>query len=265
MDSFRHSIRQGLWIFSLLLLLVGFLPQQAEARLSDHLKTADFSVLSDETIRDEIQEEVRRGHRPLGYGRARQELLGRMTLIQTSQGYAIHDVYCDADYTAEQFPKGNGPGPGIVPAATVLNTEHTWPQSKFGGKEKDSQKCDLHHLFPSDSQMNSTRSSHPFGEVVADRQNVKCSASRFGKDSSGRWAFEPPNKHKGDVARALFYFSLRYNLSIDEAQEATLRKWNALDPVSPEELSRNDEVEKIQGNRNPFIDRPDLSQHLRNF
>jgi endonuclease I len=35
-----------------------------------------------------------------------------------------------------------------------------------------------------------------------------------------------------------------------------LRNWNALDPVSEEEIKRNEVAFKYQGNRNPFIDHP---------
>ncbi len=35
-----------------------------------------------------------------------------------------------------------------------------------------------------------------------------------------------------------------------------LISWDALDPVSQKEIDRNDAVHAIQGNRNPFIDRP---------
>ena len=35
-------------------------------------------------------------------------------------------------------------------------------------------------------------------------------------------------------------------------------KWNAIDPVDATELLRNDTIQAIQGNRNPFIDHPEL-------
>ena len=47
--------------------------------------------------------------------------------------------------------------------------------------------------------------------------------------------------------------------------EATLRRWNKLDPVDQAELERNDAIEKIQGNRNPFIDHPEYVDQISNF
>ena len=40
--------------------------------------------------------------------------------------------------------------------------------------------------------------------------------------------------------------------------EAMLLEWNAADPVSQKEIDRNEAVYAIQGNRNPYIDRPDF-------
>ena len=34
-------------------------------------------------------------------------------------------------------------------------------------------------------------------------------------------------------------------------------KWNELDPVDDTERLRNDTIEQIQGNRNPFVDHPE--------
>ena len=75
----------------------------------------------------------------------------------------------------------------------------------------------------------------------------------------------PPAEHKGNVARALFYFAICYNLSISETEEFYLRQWHLFDPVDAEEIERNDQIEELQGNRNPFIDNPELVSSIRNF
>ena len=41
-----------------------------------------------------------------------------------------------------------------------------------------------------------------------------------------------------------------------------LLKWNDLDPVDQLEINRNNEVYKIQGNRNPFIDNSDYADMI---
>jgi endonuclease I len=77
--------------------------------------------------------------------------------------------------------------------------------------------------------------------------------------------FEPLDSHKGNVARAMLYFSVRYKKSLTDKQEKLFREWNNLDPVDLNEQIRNDRIEKIQGNRNPFIDDEKLVDQIENF
>lgn len=203
----------------------------------------------------------------LGYDGARVYLMGSYYLISHNDGsYGVRDVYCDKEKTAKDFKGRQGPQPNEIPDANIINIEHTWPQSRFSGKfNKGLQKADLHHLFPTDSQANSTRGNYQFGEVVRDTKPVNCPASRFGVSSDGRSVFEPPANHRGNVARALFYFSLRYDLPITPNEEATLKKWSKEDPVDEDEIRRNEEIFKTQSNRNPFIDFPNLEDRISDF
>ncbi|WP_415061546.1 endonuclease I family protein [Bdellovibrio sp.] len=206
------------------------------------------------------------GHRAIGYDAARVFLMGKYYLVPSGTGYAIRDVYCDKDLTSRDF-RGQGPSPGKVPDNRVINIEHTWPQSRFTRKfSKEAQKSDLHHLFPTDSEVNAIRGNNLFGEVTKDLVELKCSASRFGIGSAGSDdVFEPPQDHKGNVARALFYFSIRYDVAIDPREESVLRKWNREDPVDADEVRRNNEIFKVQGNRNPFVDFPELAEKIADF
>lgn len=205
-------------------------------------------------------------HVSLGYDSARVFLMGVYYLVQDGNSYGVQDVYCGKVRTSNEFG-GNGPGPRRIPEGTVVNTEHTWPQSKFTGKfDTGMQKSDLHHLFPTDSQMNSDRSSNEFGDVVQDSKILKCKIARLGTSAKGRRnVFEAPQAHKGNVARAIFYFALRYDMKLGGEQEETLRKWHRDDPVDEDEARRNDEIMKVQGNRNPFIDHPELVDMINQF
>lgn len=237
-------VMQSSFVFVTLLLLSNFsFGQKASIPESD--------------IKDSLYSELRHNHSPLGYREARIKLLGHMAIQQQGNSYFITDVYCEEDYSS--------PGIGRVPNANVINVEHTWPQSKFGGVDRGHQKSDLHHLYPTDSQLNSIRGSQPFGDVVQETKNTKCPISQVGTNESGRRVFEPPQNHKGNVARALFYFSVRYRLSISEDEESALKRWHMEDPVDNDELLRNEQVESYQGNRNPFIDEPELVQLISNF
>ncbi len=204
-------------------------------------------------------------HSSIGYGAARRVLMGSLHLQGSPGSYKLKDVYCEREYTDANF--GGGIGPGKIPADSVLNTEHTWPQSRFNrSMGKDVQKSDLHHLFPTDSQMNSIRGNHKFGDVANPFKPLKCATVKSGTANGGsEEVFEPPVAHKGNVARALFYFSIRYHLAIDPREEAFLQAWHRLDPVDQAERDRNDAIYKIQGNRNPFIDHPELAAVIGDF
>lgn len=203
----------------------------------------------------------------LGYNGARKYLLGEFYLLKMKTGYGVRDLYCQKDVPPEDFRSGDVPGPGSIPDGNVVNTEHTWPQSRFSHEYSgEMQKSDLHHLFPTDNQMNSVRGNFPFGEVEHDLKKLKCDTVRFGVSNLGEQAvFEPPQVHKGNVARALFYFSTRYNLPIDPHQEATLRIWHKEDPADEEEVRLNNRIFEVQHDRNPFIDYPSLVDRISDF
>ncbi|WP_412469906.1 endonuclease I family protein [Oceanospirillum sp. RT-1-3] len=198
--------------------------------------------------------------RSLGYKGARKVLFGKIHLKEDDKGYYIKDVYCQKTLRRVQT---RSMGPGQIPSPNVLNCEHTWPQSKFTGRfDKGLQKSDLHHLYPTDSKANSVRGNYEFDNVDGFPVDYEdCTASQ----TQGNGAFEPPAEHKGNVARALFYFSVRYDISISNHQEQVLREWDKLDPVDAEERERNEIIYSVQNNRNPFIDIANLADKIDNF
>jgi hypothetical protein len=204
-------------------------------------------------------------HTVLGYDGARKIMFGKIHLKNDGGGYYIEDVYCK-----KKFAGGANVGPNAIPNNNKINCEHTWPQSKFTrAYPTDMQKSDLHHLYPTDSRANSIRGNLNFADVASDNGELNednCNASKFGTSvTSGGDFFEPPTDHKGNVARALFYFSVRYKISIPKEEEAFLRKWNEIDPVDQEEINRNETVYQTQRNRNPFIDYPNLVNQINKF
>lgn len=215
----------------------------------------------DEALKLELFKVAMKNHKALGYNPAKKALFGQLHLEKDNQGYYVKDLYCEINYT-------KGVGPGSMPDQNQLNCEHTWPQSKFTkGFPTELQKSDLHHLYPTDSKANSTRGNFEFAEVTENENLKNCETSKSGPSvvSGGHTYFEPPTSHKGNVARAIFYFSIRYKIAIGDAQEEFLRRWNHLDPVDDAEMARNSAIEKLQGNRNPFIDRPELIDQISDF
>lgn len=205
-------------------------------------------------------------HVNLGYDGARKVMFGKIYLKQDNNGYYIEDVYCQ-----KKFYSDSRVGPGAIPNQDKINCEHTWPQSKFTGKySKDVQKADLHHLYPSDSRANSIRGNYDFADIASDNGSLsedECTASKSGSSttSGGDDYFEPPTNHKGNVARSLFYFSVRYQISIPKDEEAVLRKWHEIDPVDQDEINKNEIIFGVQKNRNPFVDFPELVNSINKF
>jgi deoxyribonuclease-1 len=219
-----------------------------------------------DTFRTQLQTAASQAHtHPLNYSEARRVLLGQLHLQQGPQGYFIHDVYCQKDYTRDDFAGSRGPEPGKAPDDRILNVEHTWPQSRFSGREGATMKSDLHHLFPADSKLNQIRGNFRFGEVSDALPMLQCGYSQIDNTGGGLPHFEPPVVHKGNVARALFYFAVRYGMSIDPEEETNLRAWNQMDPPDDFEMQRNNAIESIQGNRNPFIDHPEYVDQIADF
>jgi endonuclease I len=148
-----------------------------------------------------------------------------------------------------------------IPSADVMNTEHTWCQS--WGSDTMPARSDLHHLFPTLSYVNSTRSNRPFG--VVEEASWSEGGSQLGRDSDGRLVFEPRDRHKGDCARALFYVAVRYEMEIYDYQEDVLREWNRRDLPDDKEGRRNDDIETVQEKRNPFVDCPEAVDRILDF
>ena len=233
---------------------------------SEKLKSAIFEVLSETHTRRKgkadligcfADQGMCYSQRSLGYKGARKVLFGKLHLDEDSNGYFVKDVYCRKVVT----PSQTNIGPNTIPNSNLMNCEHTWPQSKFSRSfSKGMQKSDLHHLYPTDSRANSIRGNYEFGDVDGGSLS-NCEASHSEKPGH----FEPPTEHKGNVARALFYFSVRYKMKINPEQERTMRDWNIQDPIDAEERKRNEEIYNVQGNRNPFIDYPQLAHGITDF
>ncbi len=154
-----------------------------------------------------------------------------------------------------------------------MNAEHIWPQSRGSGSVPP--RSDMHHLFVVDSTWNSRRGSLRFKDVPnPDPDDI----SPIGARVDNSVGFEPPDLYKGDVARAIFYFSIRYEIEVINNADiggsnsttaddmmgelSTLINWHLNDPPSQYEMSRNERIFSLQGNRNPFIDNPEFLADL---
>ena len=150
-----------------------------------------------------------------------------------------------------------------IPDDSVMNTEHTWPQSWALGVDAGFY-TDLHHLFPTMAWINRQRSALPFCEVAAI-QGSHLGGSRWGWGPEGQHCFEPRDAHKGNAARAMFYVSAVYGMPMDDTMERVLRRWNAADPPDAAEQARNRAIREAQGNENPFVTSPEMVEQISDF
>lgn len=195
-------------------------------------------------------------HKELGYDQARDVMFAEVDDLDDN------DVV-ECDYTDRQL-SGVNDRKSAYHGGKGFNAEHTWPQS-LGAV--GTAKSDLHHLFPTDCEANSRRSSFPFGEVT--QVEWTDGGSKLGRNARGMTVFEPRDDQKGNTARAIFYFYAVYgrhaDLSNFRHEQETLKAWHQEDPVSATEKARNDAVYRFQGNRNPFVDHPEFVQAVGSF
>lgn len=148
------------------------------------------------------------------------------------------------------------------------NREHVWPKS-LGGFNQDRAGSDLHHIRPSDSSVNGARGNKRFGEASEGKSvtsSMPTVPSMVGGYSLGNY-FEPLDNVKGDVARICLYVYVRWAKDFPLCKDITnvfqsvdlLLEWCEEDPVDTWEMGRNEVVQSIQGNRNVFVDYPELA------
>lgn len=165
-----------------------------------------------------------------------------------------------------------------------MNREHAFPKSWWGGSTDTPAYVDLNHLYPSEKKANTAKSNWPLGVVSStsngfDNGFVKVGYPETGQGGGAQKVFEPNDEYKGDFARTYFYMvtcyqSLRWNTQymwmLQQNDYPTLKpwavdlllKWSREDRVSQKEIDRNEKIYKIQNNRNPFIDYPELAEYI---
>ncbi len=110
---------------------------------------------------------------------------------------------------------------------------------------------DLYNLFPAEGEINGDRRDYNWGMVsgAASGDYGRC---LFKVDASNRRA-EPPDRVKGDIARAMFYMAETYQFNLSSQDRQLFSAWNRQDPPDAWEQTRNQRIAAIQGKANRFI------------
>lgn len=191
---------------------------------------------------------------------------------------SVLDIYSENPNAADpyNFRHGQKQCGNYKVEGDCYNREHIVPQSLFNSRAP--MVSDINFIRPTDGKVNGIRSSYPFGKVGTPTSNTPTqNGSKLGNSVSPGYSgtvFEPIDAFKGDVARMVFYFVTRYESQLSSFSTGNmlggsaypglqkweldqLMAWSAADPVSPEEMARNNASYTFQGNRNPYIDHPE--------
>lgn len=239
---------------------------------------------------------------PSGYyttceGKSGQALLSQLASVisnHTTISYSgLWELYKSSDidengkiwdmYSTKRWKPGTDQCGNYSSVGDCYNREHSLPKSWFN--DASPMESDGFHIYPTDGKVNSQRSNYPYGEcsggtTLSSSGGVKA-LGRLGKSTFPGYSgtvFEPDDEYKGDFARSYFYMAACYNSRVSSWSSDMLAgnsypvfkswavelllKWHRQDPVSDKELKRNEAVYNRQRNRNPFIDHPELAEHI---
>lgn len=182
-----------------------------------------------------------------------------------------HSNYLTCVYTGYEIYMDPGQDPSSYAYSNGINCEHTWPQSMGA---TGIAKGDLHHLYPTEINVNSARGNLPFGEIndnytddwyylTSHITTIPTSNIDLYSERDINIAFEPREDHKGNVSRSMFYFYTMYrDLYIAEdpgesfwnGQKDDLFMWHYWDIVDNAEITRTNAIAGYQENKpNPFV------------
>jgi len=251
-----------------LLLCLGLLgcdpPENASAQpnsatpQTDH--SAYYAAISPSATGDELKAQLHDlidDHHPLNY----RELWDALAVTDADPEHPGNVLLIYTGWSLPADAHGNDP--------SGWNREHLWSKSRGDFGTRQGAGTDLHAIRPAEVTVNTARGNRAFddgGELYIDRDGpTRC------RSDADSW--EPRNEVKGDIARAIFYMAVRYedaDLDLELTEDtrgqqdkaplhgvaSTLMRWHVQDPPDDAERLRNDRVEELQGNRNPFIDHP---------
>jgi len=219
-----------------------------------------------------------------GYGNTLKSNLHNLLRTTHTTRYSYDALWIKLPYTDEDLNNTNNiteiytgwsvPKSYYGGGTSQWNREHTWSKSHGSFGENPPAGTDLHHLRPCDATVNSAKGNKDFDYASAPYydsspyngypQDTGCKTSTY--------AWEPRDEDKGDVARMIMYMAVRYEGTdtsydleiVDEINTSganygklsTLLQWHIIDPPDSIETQRNNRIQELQGNRNPFIDEP---------
>jgi endonuclease I len=231
------------------------------------------ALATDLVLRAQLHEQVRAGATVIPYSSSKFDTSDALAILDALPGdtNTVRLVYGQTTLPTATFGDAGG-----------WNREHLWPNS-YGLDDVEPSFSDLHNLRACDSNVNSARGNKFFDVSSAADGNLRNPAhveAPLCTTDANSW--EPPSSQRGDIARSLFFMTIRYegdapgepdlelveNVAQITATNArmrrlsTLLRWNEEDPPDEAERARDAATFAIQGNRNPFVADPTLANRL---
>jgi endonuclease I len=194
----------------------------------------------------------------LGYDAGRDVMYGEIDKLNDSLEcvYSGYKIYMDP-----------GQDPSTWAYDHDINCEHTWPQSMLSSSTAVS---DLHHLFPTEVQVNGDRGTLPFGDIPDNQTNkwyrnniitttIPSSVIDQYAELLTNVRFETREIQKGNTARAMYYILTFWQLGDTSdswwtGQRDILYSWHVSDPADAREIARTKKIAAYQqGKVNPYV------------
>ena len=248
-----------------------------------------------EDLKNQLNAIIRNGYTPLSYTKTVQNYATNINADHTRYDFEYLDViYSDKEIFKTETNKG-------------WQREHAWCASLMCGSTTGNaikykgRATDFHNLFAADAGGNQGRGNKNYGYADPTNYYYVDRTTSNGQDGykSDEITFEPANKDRGRLARAIFYMATMYKddeydssnsvtmkgLQIVEepvsyvagndckfsiGNLSTLLSWNNTFAVDYLEMQHNisvytstDNLDKVaQGNRNPYVDYPELVDYV---
>lgn len=196
----------------------------------------------------------------------------------TWSGFYVTDRTED-NYCIDRYSTNKRQFSSTTAAPSGMNIEHSFAKSWWEGGERMQAYFDLFNLMPSDSEANSKKSNYAMGEVVRNISYDNGSIKIGNSNMVSNRVWEPEDKWKGDFARTYMYMITCYSdytwrsngldqlennhwPTFNEWTREMVLRWSRQDPVDEIEIARNEAIYEIQGNRNPYVDFPNLCEYV---
>ncbi|WP_407556832.1 endonuclease [Winogradskyella sp. 4-2091] len=240
--------------------------------------------LTEYALKTELKNIISNGHVDQGYGDLYTGYVTTFTDTEYENDGSILLYYTENPNGTDPYGYNHGSNNcgNYNSEGDCYNREHLVPQSAFGSANP--MRTDIHHVIPSDGYANGQRGSFPFGTVSSASWTSQNGSKRGSSSVSGYsgTVFEPIDEFKGDIARAVLYFAVRYESNMDNyggfdmfngTENQALEDWAItllldwhynVDPVDQQEIDRNNAAYNYQGNANPFVDHPEYANMIWN-